>query len=100
AEEYMTWLDVDRERKPSTLRDYRSILRTHLSPAFGDVVIEDLSPARIERWRRELNPALANRTKIKILTLLYGILERARKTYGLPTNPARDVEKPTQRRRA
>jgi integrase len=100
AEEYLTWLEVDRERKPSTLRDYRSIVRTHLLPAFGDVAIEDLSPAQIERWRRELAPALANRTKIKILTLLYGILERARKTHGLPVNPARDIERPTQRRAA
>jgi integrase len=100
AEQYLTWLEVDRERKPSTLRDYRSILRTHLLPAFGDIVIEDLTPAQIEHWRLELDPALANRTKIKILTLLFGILERARKTHGLPTNPARDIEKPTQRRRA
>src|SRR3954464_11952060 len=88
ADEYLTWLQVDRERKPSTLRDYRSILRAHLLPAFADVLIEDLSPSQIERWRLELDPALANRSKIKILTLLYGIFERARKTHGLPTNAA------------
>src|SRR3954468_21941304 len=92
AEQYLTWLEGARERKTSTLRGYRSILRAHLLPAFGDVLIEDLSPAQIERWRIELDPALANRSKIKILTLLYGILERARKTHGLPTNPARDIE--------
>jgi hypothetical protein len=55
-------------------------------------VIEDLSPAEIERWRLDLEPVLANRTKIKILTLLYGILERARKTHGRPVNPARDID--------
>jgi site-specific recombinase XerC len=100
AEEYLTWLEVDRERKPSTLRDYRSILRTHILPAFGSAPIEDLTPAQLDRWRRELDPALSNRTTIKILTLLYGILERARRTHGLPVNPARDIEKPTQRRSA
>src|SRR4051794_3476095 len=26
AEEYLTWLEVDRERKPSTLRDYGSMV--------------------------------------------------------------------------
>ena len=100
AEEYLTWQEVDRERKPSTLRDYRSILRTHMLPAFGSVPIEDLTPAQLDRWRRELDPALSNRTKIKILTLLHGILERARGTHGLPVNPARDIDKPTQRRSA
>ena len=30
--------------------------------------------------------------------LLHGIFKRARKVYGLPRNPARDVEKPPQRR--
>src|SRR4051794_33455978 len=62
AEEYLTWLEVDRERKPSTLRDYRSILRSHMLPAFGAVFIEDLTPVQLDRWRRELDPALANRT--------------------------------------
>jgi integrase len=96
----MTWLEVDRERKPSTLSDYRSILRAHLLPAFGELAIEDISPAHIERFRIELGPIMANRTKIKILTVLYGVLERARKKHRLPTNPARDMEKPTLRRRA
>jgi integrase len=65
AEKYLTWLEVDRERKPSTLRDYRSILKKHLLPTSGAVLIEDVSPAQIEGWRLELNPALANRTKIR-----------------------------------
>jgi integrase len=100
AEEYLTWLEVDRERKPSTLRDYRSMVRTHMLPTFGDAFLEDITPDQIERWRLAFDPALANRTKIKVMTVLFGILERARKVYRLPTNPARDMEKPTQRRRA
>jgi hypothetical protein len=34
------------------------------------------------------------------MTVLFGIRERARTVHRLPTNPARDMEKPTQRRRA
>jgi hypothetical protein len=30
CEEYLRWLERDRQRKPSTLRDYRGIIRTHL----------------------------------------------------------------------
>jgi integrase len=100
AEEYLTWLEVDRERKPSTLRDYRSMVRTHMLPTFGDAFLEDITADQIERWRTSFDPALANRTKIKVMTVLFGILERARKVHRLPTNPARDMEKPTQRRRA
>jgi integrase len=100
AEEYLTWLEVDRERKPSTLRDYRSMVSTHMLPTFGDAFLEDITPDQIERWRLSFDPALANRTKIKVMTVLFGILERARKVHRLPTNPARDMEKPTQRRRA
>jgi integrase len=43
SEEYLRWLRVDRDRKPSTLRGYRSILRRHLLPAFGDVLLEDIT---------------------------------------------------------
>jgi hypothetical protein len=35
AAEYLRWIEHDRERKPSTVRDYRSIVNVHLHPAFG-----------------------------------------------------------------
>ena len=40
---------------------------------------------------------LTNRTRNKALTVLGGVLERARKVYGLPSNPARSVEKLRER---
>jgi hypothetical protein len=33
------------------------------------------------------------------MTVFFGVMERARKTYKLPLNPVRDLEKPIQRRR-
>ena len=96
VEEYLRWLEVDRERKPSTLRDYRSIIRTHLLPAFGEQLVEDITYDDVERWRLAL-PAITNRTKVKIITVLYGIMERARRTHRLPFNPVRDIEKPIAR---
>jgi hypothetical protein len=35
AEEYLQWLLIDCDRKPSTVRDYGSTIRAHLIPAFG-----------------------------------------------------------------
>jgi hypothetical protein len=43
AAEYMRWLEHDRDRKPSTLRDYLSILKAHLLPAFADRRLEDIT---------------------------------------------------------
>ncbi len=35
AAEWVRFIEEDRERKPSTLKDYRSALNAHLLPAFG-----------------------------------------------------------------
>ncbi|MEA2218782.1 MAG: hypothetical protein QOJ35_1408 [Solirubrobacteraceae bacterium] len=99
CEEYLRWLKVDRERKPSTVRDYASTIRAHLIPAFGPRPVEDITADDIERWKAQLGAAtdMRNSTKLKILTILSGIFERARKLHKLPRNPMVDVEKPLQR---
>ena len=81
--------------KPSTKRDYRSALDRHLLPAFGDRRIETITTATIEAWRadRMANGKLPRRTAQKLLAILHAIFERARRSYRLPTNPARDVER-------
>jgi integrase len=101
AEDYLLWLEFERDRKPSTLRGYRTIVRGHLLPAFGDVLLEDLTPERLERWAATLGSdrPLSNASKIRILTVLAGICKRATKVHKLPRNPAATLEKPIQRRR-
>jgi integrase len=94
--EYVRFLEHDRQRKPSTLRDARSILRNHLLPAFGDWRVEDVSPEAVERWARELGAGrpLSNRTKQKIIVVFHGLMERARRVWKLPLNPVRDLDRP------
>ncbi|HWF56703.1 MAG TPA: site-specific integrase [Solirubrobacteraceae bacterium] len=86
--------------KPSTLTDYRSVA-ARLVAEFGDLAVEDVTVQRIEEWRAGLGTGrarpLTNRTRNKSLTILGGIMERARKTYGLLSNPVRDVEKLRER---
>ena len=48
------------------------------------------------RWARA-DRQFTNRTRNKLVTILGGIMERARKVYGLPSNPVRDVEKLRER---
>ena len=35
GEECLRYVELERDRKPSTLGDYRSVVRAHLVPAFG-----------------------------------------------------------------
>lgn len=97
AAEYLRYVEEDRARKPSTVRDYRSVLDAHLLPAFGDQRLEDITPASIDRWRGSL-VGLSNRTKNKLLVILHGVFRRARAVYGLPINPVAMVEKHPQAR--
>lgn len=81
--------------KPSTVRDYRSVLDRHLLPAFGDRRVEAITTQTIEAWRadRMANGKLPRRTAVKLVAILHSIMERARRTYRLPANPVRDVER-------
>jgi hypothetical protein len=95
--EYLRSIDQERQRKPSTLRDYDSMFRNHILPHLGEIPLEDLTAERVERWgATEIDPdrQLANRTREKTITVFHGCMERARKLHRLPFNPVADVEKP------
>jgi integrase len=95
--EYMRWLEHDRARKPSTLRDYESILRAHLLPEFGEDRLEAITTDQVEAWSVRLaGSGMGNRTRLKILTVLHGVMGRAKRVWKLPRNPITDVEKPAQ----
>ena len=100
AAEWLRYVEHDRAVKPSTLRDYRSSV-AGLLPVFGEARLEDITTRMIERWfaglATSVDRPLSNRSRNKALTILGGILERARRVYNLPSNPARDVEKLRER---
>ena len=96
AAEWLRFIEEDRERKPSTIRDYRSALESHLLPAFGSMPLEDVTSAEIEAWRRTLS-GLSNRSKNKLLVMLNGIFRRGQSVYGLAANPVALIEKHPQR---
>src|SRR3954468_16310274 len=101
CDDFLRWMEQDRQRKRSTLNDYRSAVRRHFLPAFGNRSLEQITPASIERWRRGLvaEERLSNRSINKLLTILHGIFERAKKRWGLPTNPVAEVEKQPRKKR-
>jgi integrase len=91
ASEWLRYVAEDRGCKPTTLRDYCTSLRGHLLPAFGDLPLEKVTSAAIERWRSSLR--CSPRTKNKLLTILNGVFRRARKVFGLVANPVADIER-------
>src|ERR1700722_939871 len=116
AAEFMRYVEHDKALKPSTLYGYQSILDAYLLPAFGDRQLEQITTADIEAWRSGLESvsearrvdrrcargdehppasprALSNSTKNRIMVTLHGILRRACKVFGLPTNPASGIER-------
>jgi integrase len=97
AAEFLRYAADERDCKPSTLRDYRSIVEAHLVLRFGAERIEDITPAMIEAWRASFGPHLAARTKNKWLVVLHGIFRRAQTVWKLPINPVTGIEKHRQR---
>jgi integrase len=92
AAEWIRYVEQDRMRKPSTVATYRALLRSKILPMFGELRLESVSAAMIETWLRSMGGSPATRTKA--LAMVHGIFQRARKVWGLPGNPAADVEKP------
>lgn len=101
AEEWLRFVEQERGRKISTLADYRSVVRAHFLPAFGDQPIERIESETIERWvSLQLREGkLSRRSVQKMVVLLNGIFRRAVKVWKLPANPVAEVERPTAPKR-
>jgi integrase len=90
AELWYTLGKAEKGWKPSTQRDYRSVLDRHLKPRFGPMPLGSITTRTIVQWRREAT--IPPRTMNKLVAVMHGIFERARREWNLPANPAADVE--------
>ncbi len=99
AAEYLRYVAEDRGRKASTVGDYRSIIRVHLMPEFGETPLEHITVSGVEAFQARLakrvhrGKPITARTRNKVLIVLHGIFARAKKVWGLPFNPAAEVER-------
>jgi integrase len=91
AREWLRYAAEDRACKPTTVRDYTNTVERRMLPFFGSVPLEKITPQMIEAWRASLPGG--SRTKNKQMTVLNGIMRRACRRYGLPTNPVSGVER-------
>ncbi len=100
AQEWLHYVEFDRKRRASTLRDYRHVVDNALEPMFGEVPFEQLTSEMIDAYRVHLvaEDRLSARTINKYLVLMNGILRYAQRQWGLTVNPALGVERQPVRR--
>jgi integrase len=82
------WID-DRVLKPRTEGLYRSLLRNHLAPTFGNYQISDIQEADVRRWRKERLGKVGQSTVAKAYQLLKSILNTAIDDELIRRNPCR-----------
>jgi integrase len=100
AAEWLRYVEHDRKRRPSTVRDYRIVVDKVLVPALGDAPLEAITSAHVDAFRTQLvaEGRLSPRTINKYLALIHGVLKRAQRVYGLSANAAAGVERQPARR--
>ena len=92
---YVEHLEHVLERKPSTIADYRSMMRRHVGPFFEKRPIERIGPDEIANYlvakKRE---GLATKTITNQLVFLHGLFAFAGKRGWVPFNPVALVDRP------
>jgi integrase len=96
--EWLRHAAQERACKPSTLTDYRLVVR-RLDEDLGQIPLEDITTRAIERWRDAwvARERPSNRTVQKYLVVLGSVFRHAKRLYGLRSNPLDDVERPRVR---
>jgi hypothetical protein len=56
------YVEHDRKRRQSTIRDYRNSVNAYLGPEFGDEPLEAIDPDRIDRCRSRTRSRRASAT--------------------------------------
>ena len=101
CDEWLRYVEFDRKRRPSTIRDYRREIKARLIPQFGaETPLSEIGYAEVEAFRQQMldESRLSARTINKRLQQLHTIFKRAQRKWELPYNPASGVERQPQRR--
>jgi integrase len=95
AAQHLGHLEETLDRKPTTLEDYRIILRRHLYPAFGDLALDRISADAVAAYMaRKRQEGLAPNSVRNQLNLLHAVLRRAVRRGQLAVNPVDQIDRP------
>ena len=82
--------------KPSTKRNYDSILELHILPVFGELRIDEVVPLHVERFiQTKVESGLSGKTVRNLLLVLQGIMSLALDNDLIDRSPIRNRHKPT-----
>jgi len=80
--------------KPSTMKDYETILRKHVNPVFGEVLITDITRGMVKEFLlKKTNEGYAASTVTHIKNVISGVLNMAVDDEVIPANPAHSLGK-------
>jgi len=97
---FLRHVEFVKGREHSTIRDYKSSIKSTLGPRFAERPVASITPAEIAAMRDELIAAgLKPRTVVRHLTVAHGVFRHAVREHGLTRNPASAemVDRPTVR---
>ena len=90
ATEYLRFVAEERQIDPTTVADYRGVVDGYLREEFEGRSIESITADDIDAYKVRLmkEGKLSNRTIVRHLLVLTGIFKRAKRKWGLQSNPA------------
>jgi integrase len=90
AAEFVRYARDIRQVDEVTVRDYHGVIDGYLLASFGAEPLEAITPDMIDSYKEDLiaEHRLSNRTIVRHLTVLHGIFKRAKRVWGLQSNPA------------
>ena len=92
---YLDHLEHVLERKPTTLSDYRSMLRRHVEPFFGARALERIAADDLRSYLvAKKRDGLSTKTISNQLVFLHGLFAYAVKRGWVPANPVASVDRP------
>jgi integrase len=101
CEEWLRYVEHDRGRRFSTVRDYRNTINKRAKPYLGaDTLIATITTDDIDALRERLlaEGELSRRSVQKTLVLLHAVFKRAKRRKWIATNPVEDAERVTLKR--
>ncbi len=90
---------VERRLALATQGGHSIDLELRIIPRLGHVPLTQLRPSMIERFAADLErDGFGRATIVRTLAVLQGVMKRAVRDYNLPSNPVKQIDKPSQRR--
>jgi len=90
---------AERRLAISTQEGHSIDLELRILPRLGHLPLTQLRPSVVERFAADLEREGTGRASIvSTLAVLQGVMKRAVRDYNLPSNPVKQIDKPSQRR--